>query len=512
MKKILFLFAAMLTLLSVQTVNAQTEYEYVDLGLPSGTLWATCNVGANSPEEFGDFFSWGETEPKSYYEYSTYKYCMGTHTTLTKYCTDSAYGYNGFTDDKTVLDPEDDAATVNMGDDWCTPSPDQMVELKQCTRQWTEQNGVGGILFTGPNGNKMFLPAAGMAWKDDPQYLLMGRYLSNECDKSFCPTARFLEFYYYYSDVSMGGSRREYGLPVRAVRVKDESEVYTDFVESTGTLTYYYDKWRTHRSGVTELYDPINAPDAVRFKDYYNKVTKVVIDPSMKKAPLTSFRNMSYGGFDSGTLTAYDLENVTSFQGLENLNTSIVTDMNSMFVMCSSLTSLDLSSFNTSNVTSMSGMFLGCNKLVEVDLTSFDVSNVTDMKTMFGSCSNLTTIYCNKDWSKGISHDNSYLMFSGCKKLVGGNGTTFDSNVTDATYARPDGGKKAPGYFTNRLYAKGDVDHNGVVNSADVVAIYNFILSGEAETGISKEAADVDDNGSVNSGDVVAVYNIIIGA
>ena len=66
MKKIFLFFAAMLTLLSVQTVNAQINYEYVDLGLPSGTLWATCNVGANSPEEFGDYFAWGETEP--YYQ------------------------------------------------------------------------------------------------------------------------------------------------------------------------------------------------------------------------------------------------------------------------------------------------------------------------------------------------------------------------------------------------------------------------------------------------------------
>ena len=134
-QKLLFL---LVTLLITLSASAQTEYEYVDLGLPSGTLWATCNVGASSPEEFGDFFCWGETSAKDWYEYSTYKYCMGSHLTLTKYCNNSEFGYNGFTDDKTVLDPEDDAATVNMGEDWCTPSPDQLNELKQCTRKWTE--------------------------------------------------------------------------------------------------------------------------------------------------------------------------------------------------------------------------------------------------------------------------------------------------------------------------------------------------------------------------------------
>ncbi|MBO4370001.1 MAG: hypothetical protein J5808_01395, partial [Paludibacteraceae bacterium] len=85
-------------------------HDYVDLGLPSGTLWATCNVGANTPEEYGDYFAWGETTLKSNYEWSTYKY--GTYNQLTKYCYKSDYGKNGFTDTKTTLDAEDDAATA----------------------------------------------------------------------------------------------------------------------------------------------------------------------------------------------------------------------------------------------------------------------------------------------------------------------------------------------------------------------------------------------------------------
>ena len=82
--------------------------------MPSGTLWATCNIGANSPEEYGDYFAWGETAPKDDYNWSNYKWCNGSATTFTKYCTKSSFGYNGFVDNKTELDPEDDAAYVNV--------------------------------------------------------------------------------------------------------------------------------------------------------------------------------------------------------------------------------------------------------------------------------------------------------------------------------------------------------------------------------------------------------------
>ena len=138
------------------------EHEYVDLGLPSGTLWATCNVGADTPEDYGDYFAWGETEPKEVYSWETYKWCNGTSNTLTKYCTDSSFGT---VDSKTELDPEDDAAYVNWGSLWRMPTLDQQKELiDNCTWTWTTQNGVNGQQVTGPNGNTMFLPAAGNRW------------------------------------------------------------------------------------------------------------------------------------------------------------------------------------------------------------------------------------------------------------------------------------------------------------------------------------------------------------
>ena len=226
------------------------------------------------------------------------------------------------------------------------------------------------------------------------------------------------------------------------VYVPAPNEVYTEFVAETGTLTYYYDGKRKFRSGVTELYDP----DAVRFAEYYYDVTKAVIDPSMKDAELTSMKNMFFGGFDPETFDTYGLNYMTEIEGLENLNTSEVTDMKDMFYLCQELTSLDLSTFDTHNVTDMEGMFENCTRLKILDITSFDVSNVTNFMLMFSQCTHLRTICCLGDWS-GSTAQSGY-MFYGCHALCGGEGTAYTDAVTDKTYARPDGGTESPGYFT----------------------------------------------------------------
>ena len=138
----------------------------IDLGLPSGTLWACCNVGASKPEEYGNYYAWGETSPKSVYSWSTYKWCSGLYDTQTKYCTKSSYGS---VDNKTTLDSSDDAATVNWGTPWRMPSLDVIKELvDKCTSVQTSQNGVNGWKFTGPNGGVIFFPAAGIRWDGEP--------------------------------------------------------------------------------------------------------------------------------------------------------------------------------------------------------------------------------------------------------------------------------------------------------------------------------------------------------
>lgn len=194
-------------------------HAYVDLGLPSGTLWATCNVGANTPEGYGDYFAWGETQTKSTYTWSTYKYCNGDYNLLTKYCNKSNYGNNGFTDNLTVLLSSDDAATANWGSGWCMPTKAQWEELYQnTTNTWTTQNGVNGRLFTPSNGNSLFLPAAGGRWGDELDDVgSYGYYWSSSLHTDYPINAWYFYFgsdYYYH----MNSSTRYYGQSVRTVR------------------------------------------------------------------------------------------------------------------------------------------------------------------------------------------------------------------------------------------------------------------------------------------------------
>ena len=145
---------------SLDPAQKHNGHAYVDLGL--SVKWATCNVGATTPEEYGDYFAWGETEHKDYYDWYNYKYCNGAYNTITKYCISS---YNGKVDNKTTLELTDDVAHVNWGGKWRMPTRAEYDELKStsnCTWTWTSQNEVNGYKVTSKkNGNSIFLPAAG---------------------------------------------------------------------------------------------------------------------------------------------------------------------------------------------------------------------------------------------------------------------------------------------------------------------------------------------------------------
>lgn len=186
--------------------------EAVELGL--SVKWATCNIGASSPEEYGDYFAWGETQPKDYYDWSTYKWCNGSVTTLTKYCTNSSHGV---VDNKTVLEPEDDAATANWGGSWRMPTNAELTELReQCTWTWTTLNGVNGYKVTGTNGNSIFLSAAGYRLGSSLIYAgSLGVYLSGSLRTSH-PSEAF-DVYFSSSYVYRGRSEREIGRSVRPV-------------------------------------------------------------------------------------------------------------------------------------------------------------------------------------------------------------------------------------------------------------------------------------------------------
>lgn len=156
MKKLLLFLSIVAIMFAESSCTNKKEHLYVDLGLPSGTLWATRNVGASNPKAYGGYYAWGETEQK-FYEAESYKYSNGGKG-ITKYCDNSEYGFDGFTDTLTHLQPEDDAATVNWGNDWETPSLLQWKELiDHCIWTWDST----GYRVIGPNGNCFFLPASG---------------------------------------------------------------------------------------------------------------------------------------------------------------------------------------------------------------------------------------------------------------------------------------------------------------------------------------------------------------
>ena len=197
--------------------------EPVDLGL--SVKWASWNVGASAPEEYGEYFAWGETELKSWvkdYSWTTYKWCNRDYNQLTKYCTKSNYGYNGFVDNKTVLDPEDDAAAVNWGGKWRMPTLTECQELvNNCTITWTTLNGVYGRKFTsnksGYTDKWIFLPAAGR--RDGTSLYSAGSnggYWSSSLYTGYPDSAYLVYFYSGY--VGWGNYYGRYvGLSVRPV-------------------------------------------------------------------------------------------------------------------------------------------------------------------------------------------------------------------------------------------------------------------------------------------------------
>lgn len=192
--------------------------EAVDLGLPSGLKWASCNVGATKPEEYGAYFAWGETEPKDKYIWSNYKFELGTlnYGPFSKYVTNSSYGT---LDNKTVLDTEDDAASANWGGNWRMPTDAEWTELRNnCSSEWKENNngtGINGFLVTGPNNKSIFLPAAGYQRSTSTLGNVAGYYCSSSLDKDGPSEAWLVDF--YPNTTSRGTGARCYGYPVRPV-------------------------------------------------------------------------------------------------------------------------------------------------------------------------------------------------------------------------------------------------------------------------------------------------------
>jgi hypothetical protein len=208
------------------TPGPQPQSDWVDLGLPSGLLWAKCNLGANAPEEYGNYYAWGEISPKEVYNWNTYRYGTadgeGNLLTLTKYNTHSDYGTP---DSLTILRATDDAATMafGIGSGARTPTKEEWQELiDYSTVEWTTMNGVNGLKFTSiTNGNTLFFPAAGMRYGSELHGVDgcgFGFYWSSSLDTN-SPSDAWAFCFDANNPVHVGKSNRRYGFTVRAVRL-----------------------------------------------------------------------------------------------------------------------------------------------------------------------------------------------------------------------------------------------------------------------------------------------------
>nr|WP_314773299.1 hypothetical protein [uncultured Porphyromonas sp.] len=211
------------------TPPSTEEVEYVDLGLPSGLKWASCNLGATSPEQPGDYYAWGETEPKERYDWDSYKQSKSvtnadgtSYYNLTKYCTDAEKGLDGFTDGKTQLEPVDDAATVKLGSPWRMPTEAEIEELVEgCT--WTKEkvNGTPCLRATSKaNGKSIVVSVSGFmsGMTNDTRGTMAAFWASTLSSREGDRGVAFFELGKETFSPEVGYGLRFLGFPIRPVR------------------------------------------------------------------------------------------------------------------------------------------------------------------------------------------------------------------------------------------------------------------------------------------------------
>ena len=264
-----------------------------------------------------------------------------------------------------------------------------------------------------------------------------------------------------------------------------EAEPYAVISDEGRVVTFYYDDQKDNRDGID-----IFSYDENATSNPYSSATTAIIDVSfanyrptdtswwffgcknlssisgLENLNTSNVTNMAYMFRECSNITElnvghFDTSNVTSFDAMfmdctnlrsidvSNFNTASATYMVGMFGYCTNLTFIDVSKFNTSNVVYLNTMFEGCSGLTSLDLSSFNTSNVNTMQAIFQQCSNLTTIYVGDGWNTANVTD-SWYMFEGCERLVGGRGTTYDPDHIDVEYAHIDGGPNNPGYLTDK--------------------------------------------------------------
>lgn len=362
--------------------------KYVDLGL--SVKWAETNLGATAPEEAGNYYAWGETEPKTSFSWDNYKF----GSSISKYNT---------TDSLLTLQPADDAAREALGGKWRMPTAKEFDELKEkCTWTPTTQNGVSGVKVTAANGNSIFLPFTGHYQSNNPTTLVSaaatGDYWTSSKYIGSNTNAVAKEFEKGNDGLWNYSWARSYGLAIRPVydenaAVKpDTTETKTDSVyvvivhtkaDGNRTLRFTRVAEITERASFNKdgMYTLPTGNTNPGWNNIAYNVDSVTIDPEFAGARPTTTRRWFYS-----------LMNVKKIIGLKYLNTSESTSMNYMFYNCMDADSIDVSHFNTDKVTDMTNMFYGCDNVKSLDVSHFNTANVTNMRYMFYGCDSLKSL------------------------------------------------------------------------------------------------------------------------
>ena len=271
-------------------------------------------------------------------------------------------------------------------------------------------------------------------------------------------------------------------------------EAYAVLADNGKTVTFYYDTQRNSRTGTRV---DISTTDKKRQK--YTSATKAVFDPSFANYRPSTTAYLIDNCFSLAEIEGLNLLNtseVTSMNSmfrqcnklkdidLSHFDTSKVTDMAAMFSSCETITKLEMRNFNTVNVTDMAWMFEGCSKLTSIDLCSFNTSKVTDMSYMFCACSALAYIYVGEGWTT-MSVTESSCMFASCLGIIGESGTVYDNDHINHEYARIDRGTAEPGYFTNQNASQSNSEAYGVLSDDNQTITFYFDAYKKSRTGVA---------------------------
>ena len=278
---------------NAQTTGTENGHDWVDLGLPSGTLWATCNVGATAPEEYGDYFAWGEVKPKSAYNWDTYLYCDESYN-ITKYNYNSDFGS---VDNKFTLETSDDAATANWGSKWRMPTIDEWQDLiDNCDWTWTtDYNSTGKtgfVVVSETNGNSIFFPAAGYRRSFDEQGESSsveldevgsdGHYWSDSLYTDYPTPTAALEMCFDFDAPRTQYWGRRAGLSVRPILVRKATSTTTALHAENIIVNLYTENGRIVCAGEFTIYDLLGR-DVTRMNGQLNGVYIVKVGDKAQK-------------------------------------------------------------------------------------------------------------------------------------------------------------------------------------------------------------------------------------